>query len=171
MPDSIADRVRILRRKLDMTQAEFAGELLISRDYLSQIENGREPSKRIVRSIDLLERTTENPWPDSLREDRAPYKVTSKDPSGVTVREEGDRQSGDETRESSSPMISKTENSDTPFTEEPELRGKEPTIDQCEEYFHRFLREARNAPGGLGWTFNELKEHFPLHKWEEEEGD
>ncbi len=51
---SIADRVRKLRG--DLSQAAFAKRLLISRDYLSQIENGREPSPRLVQQIELLER-------------------------------------------------------------------------------------------------------------------
>ena len=53
---SIADRVKKLRLAADMTQAEFAERLMISRDYLSQIEGGREPSSRLAMQIDLIER-------------------------------------------------------------------------------------------------------------------
>lgn len=60
---SIADRVRTLRGKL--SQADFAKRLHISRDYLSQIENGREPSARFIHQIELLEQVGLAKLPDA----------------------------------------------------------------------------------------------------------
>lgn len=53
---SIADRVKALRDRHGLTQAELAKRLFISRDYISQIENGREPSAGLKQQVELLER-------------------------------------------------------------------------------------------------------------------
>lgn len=55
-PPSIADRVKRLRKGAGLTQAQFADRLLLSRDYISQIENGREPGPRLVQQIEMLEK-------------------------------------------------------------------------------------------------------------------
>jgi transcriptional regulator with XRE-family HTH domain len=40
-----------------MSQADFATKvLLVSRDYLSQLENGRQPSERLKQQVELLEK-------------------------------------------------------------------------------------------------------------------
>jgi len=49
-------RVRLLRKRLGMTQAQLAADLKINRSYLSQIENGLEPSPRLKERIEILEK-------------------------------------------------------------------------------------------------------------------
>lgn len=48
--------MRRLRTQAGLTQAAFAERLLVSRDYISQIENGREPGPRLVQQLELLEK-------------------------------------------------------------------------------------------------------------------
>lgn len=49
-------RILALRRKLGFTQTELADELKINRSYLSQIENGLEPSSRLKERVEILEK-------------------------------------------------------------------------------------------------------------------
>jgi len=52
----IGQRVRALRAKLDITQAELAKRMGFVRNYISLVENGRsDPSHRFVEALALLE--------------------------------------------------------------------------------------------------------------------
>jgi SOS-response transcriptional repressor LexA len=53
---STGQRVRALRERLGKTQAELAARMCFSRNYISIIENGREPSHRFLRALELLEK-------------------------------------------------------------------------------------------------------------------
>lgn len=53
---TIADRVKTLRKAAGLTQAQFAEKLHFSRDYISQIEGGRDPGARFKQQIELIER-------------------------------------------------------------------------------------------------------------------
>ena len=53
--NTIGQRVLALREKLDITQAELAKRIGFVRNYISLIENGREPSHRFIRALELLE--------------------------------------------------------------------------------------------------------------------
>lgn len=45
-----------LRKKLSINQAELAKRLGISRNYVSMIEGGREPSKQFISAFQMLEK-------------------------------------------------------------------------------------------------------------------
>lgn len=53
--NNIGHRVRALRERLGITQAELAPRIGFVRNYISLVENGREPSHRFIRSLELLE--------------------------------------------------------------------------------------------------------------------
>lgn len=55
MPEDISNRMRTLRRAMDLSQEEFAQQLGVSRNYVSMIEGGREPSANIIKLVELLE--------------------------------------------------------------------------------------------------------------------
>jgi transcriptional regulator with XRE-family HTH domain len=51
MYDRIGNAIRRRRRQLDMSQAELAARMGVSREAVSQIERGRAPSLNRLRSI------------------------------------------------------------------------------------------------------------------------
>jgi SOS-response transcriptional repressor LexA len=51
----IGQRVRALRKKLGITQLECSKRIGFVRHYISLVENGREPSHRFIRALELLE--------------------------------------------------------------------------------------------------------------------
>jgi SOS-response transcriptional repressor LexA len=51
----IGQRVRAVREKLGITQAELAKRISFVRNYISLVENGHEPSRKFIQAIDLLE--------------------------------------------------------------------------------------------------------------------
>jgi len=53
--NNIGQRVRALRERLNITQAELATRIGFVRNYISLIENGRKPSHRFIRALELLE--------------------------------------------------------------------------------------------------------------------
>lgn len=53
--NKIGQRVRALREKLGITQAELAMRMGFVRNYISLVENGRQPSHRFIRALELLE--------------------------------------------------------------------------------------------------------------------
>lgn len=42
----------------------------------------------------------------------------------------------------------------------------QPTLEICLQYLRAFLEKCRHDPAKVAWTFVELKEHFPLNKWD-----
>src|SRR4051812_27176421 len=54
-PTKFSDRVSALRRRLGLNQQEMAEKLWISRSYLSEVENGLEPSRKVVDRVAMLE--------------------------------------------------------------------------------------------------------------------
>jgi len=53
--NNIGQRVRALREKLGITQADLAVRMGYVRNYISLVENGQKPSHRFIRSLELLE--------------------------------------------------------------------------------------------------------------------
>jgi len=52
-------RVHALREKLGITQTELAKRMGFVRNYISLVENGREPSHRFIRALELIEQAPE----------------------------------------------------------------------------------------------------------------
>ncbi len=52
---NIAERLRVLRTKLGITQEQLANLLGLSRNYIGLMEKGREPSKGVLSRIEQLE--------------------------------------------------------------------------------------------------------------------
>jgi transcriptional regulator with XRE-family HTH domain len=74
---TIGERVRALRERLGITQAELAKRMGFVRNYISLVENGREPSHRFNSALQLLEQTPEPHIahsPSILREE--PFQAT-----------------------------------------------------------------------------------------------
>jgi transcriptional regulator with XRE-family HTH domain len=67
MSAEISNRVRKLRGAMHLSQEEFAHQLGVSRNYVSMIEGGREPSANIVKLIELLESKHLGKAPDGPR--------------------------------------------------------------------------------------------------------
>jgi phage repressor protein C with HTH and peptisase S24 domain len=77
MPN-FSGRFKALRKRLGLSQAEFAEKLGISRNYVGMIEGGHEPSDTLMRLVTMLETqrdaaAAEGDAPEPLREDPAPY--------------------------------------------------------------------------------------------------
>lgn len=53
---TVAQRLQLLRAKLRWNQQELAARLGVSRNYVSMIEQGREPSKSLILLLEQLER-------------------------------------------------------------------------------------------------------------------
>jgi len=53
--NTIGQRVKALRDKLGLTQTELANRMRFSRNYISIVEGGREPSPKFVQALELLE--------------------------------------------------------------------------------------------------------------------
>lgn len=52
---TLGERVRSIRKNANLTQAELAAELCISRPYLNRLENNKEnPSGTLLRLISVL---------------------------------------------------------------------------------------------------------------------
>lgn len=71
-----ADRVRKLRNSYGISQEKFAKRLGISRDYLSQLENGREPGRHVQKIIELFESANINPVGNSSQSDETDLPAT-----------------------------------------------------------------------------------------------
>lgn len=77
-----SERVSSLRGRLGLSQEAFAKRLGVSRNYVSMIEQGREPSASLKRLIETLETppsTTPAPMAvptAALREDTVAYRFT-----------------------------------------------------------------------------------------------
>lgn len=52
----LAEQVRNLRKRLGLTQQQFADALQINRSYVSELEHGIRPSKHLLERIEALER-------------------------------------------------------------------------------------------------------------------
>jgi transcriptional regulator with XRE-family HTH domain len=53
--NNIGQRVRALRENLGITQQELADRIGFVRNYISLVENGRKPSHRFIRALELIE--------------------------------------------------------------------------------------------------------------------
>ena len=74
--NTIGQRVRALRDKLHITQAEVAKRMGFVRNYISLVENGREPSHRFVRALELLEQAPQPHFEHSGRVADEPFAAT-----------------------------------------------------------------------------------------------
>ena len=83
MTKKFSDRVLNLRSRLGLSQDAFAKRLGVSRNYVSMIEQGREPSDSLKKLIETLE----TPAPAGLgvvREEPALYQFTPRYPATST---------------------------------------------------------------------------------------
>ncbi len=71
-----------MRKQLSLSQAGMAQRMCFSRNYISMIENGHEPSQRFVRELDLLERAP------VLNSERS--EVVGEVSGGISEMSEGD---------------------------------------------------------------------------------
>lgn len=64
--DTIGDKIRSIRKKAKLTQAEFGERLTVSESYISMVESGKEiPSDMLIRLISLEFDTSLNQEPES----------------------------------------------------------------------------------------------------------
>lgn len=77
MEQDVATRLRSLRKQLGLEQSEMAARLLVSRSYLSQIENGREPGDKFAELLRRIEAEHVNPVNShfAVTESPEPYGV------------------------------------------------------------------------------------------------
>lgn len=72
---TIGQRVHALRKKLGITQSELSKRMGFVRNYISLVENGRNPSHRFVRALELLEHApSHSDYPSGGRDD--PFAAT-----------------------------------------------------------------------------------------------
>jgi transcriptional regulator with XRE-family HTH domain len=76
---SIANRIRVARRQLGMTQAQFAAAVNVHKASLSSLETGARPRKDTVEKIAaFLKRPVQDLDPDGWAFDRqAPQRVNA----------------------------------------------------------------------------------------------
>lgn len=74
--NTTGQRLQALREKLGISQGELAKRMGFSRNYISLVENGREPAHRFLKALELLEQSPshyseqyrpQNPFPGSPR--------------------------------------------------------------------------------------------------------
>ena len=84
---SLGDRVRVVRRSLKLSQAEFAKKLKVSRSYVGQVETHKEPASRkfleavhreFEVSIDWLLEGKGEAYTDSLKQLEIGMKLSGK---------------------------------------------------------------------------------------------
>ena len=78
--NNTGQRVRALRQRMGITQADLAERMGFVRNYISLVENGREPSHRFVRALELIEQA---PTPHIEHS-----TVMPEEPFAPTVRDE-----------------------------------------------------------------------------------
>jgi transcriptional regulator with XRE-family HTH domain len=61
--NTIGQRLRAVRDRLDITQAEVARRMGFVRNYISLVENGRKPSHRFVKALEMVEQTPDPQYP------------------------------------------------------------------------------------------------------------
>ena len=67
---TIGQRVHALRKKLGITQSELSKRMGFVRNYISLVENGRNPSHRFVKALELLEHApSHSDYTSVVRED------------------------------------------------------------------------------------------------------
>lgn len=79
-PEDFAKQVREYREREGISQEELAKRLGMSRNYVSMIEGGREPSDQVMRHFRLLE---SSPTGARLAEDASSY---GSDPRSILKR-------------------------------------------------------------------------------------
>lgn len=131
-----SDKVRNLRKSYGLSQERFANRLGISRDYLSQLENGREPSRALKTLIETFERS-------GIGDADSVGNYRQGRPRDSVIEEE-----------QASPMVSFAPG------QQPGNPAPQPTRADCERHFRRWLDRAENEPGMIGYTWVMLQKHF-----------
>ena len=75
LPDfmnDIGQRLRAVREKLDITQTECSKRMGFARNYISIVENGRNPAHRFVEALERLE---QGPTPDIEQKPEVPQSI------------------------------------------------------------------------------------------------
>ena len=154
-----ADLSRALRRALgDKTQGELAAVLLVSRNYISQIEAGlKTPSERLEAEMRrLLTESTEAP------------KVSMAEETVEGITTQKNLYAAGETSRHGMGVSHHKGVSKERMTIEPRFSvpARDPNEEDCRRYFEEFLSLAKNHPGGIAWTWRELKKNFPLDEFD-----
>jgi len=139
--NTAASRFREARELLNLTQQGLADRLLLSRNYIAQIEMGvRDPSLRVLSGLESLLAKV-----DPAR--RPPARLKSGGKGGAVVREAQDRY---ET------VASRFTQPRTPATRK-----------DCEAYVQGLLdlAAASNDPNAWPVILHRLKKEFPLDEW------
>jgi len=141
-----ADLSRSVRERLHFTQAELAAHVLVSRNYISQIEAGLKiPSKRLrVVFKDLLAESA------LLAEKGKPYAGAHLKTGGISGRVEEQHAVGSDAVASRLPQ-----------KREPSTRA------DCEAYFAKLMDAAdlSDDPNAFPVILHRLKKEFPLDEW------
>jgi transcriptional regulator with XRE-family HTH domain len=134
-----ANLTRSLRKALGgITQAELAARLLVSRNYISQIEASlKTPSKRLLAQMEaMLTEATGNTDKVStqfrIEEGPGTYRVSSPPPMRIN-----------------------------PGREPP---AAEATEQLCHDHLDEYLRRGRTEPGWVGYTYNLLRRKLSLEE-------
>ena len=132
-----------------ITQAKFAAILLVSRNYVSQIEAGlKKPSDRLEAQMHKLLTNAgdaDKVSTPNVLESAGNYRVSG---SGAAVP-------------------STTMHTRLPTMLDPRFQPRaEPTPEMCTEYFEEYLRRAASEAGGVGYVWIKLQKQFPLEEFE-----
>ena len=143
--NKISDRFRAVRSELKLTQQQLAQALLLSRNYIAQIEMGaREPTVRVVNALEQLV-------------DRQRARSTNH-----PAREEG-LKAGDKRHRIEEPQLAY---SGGVASRIPQRRAPSTRAD-CEDYFRSLLDAADlgDDPNAFPVIHDRLKKEFPLTEW------
>jgi len=64
--NTIGQRVHALRKRLGITQTELSTRMGFARNYISLVENGRQPAHRFIRALELQEEEPEEIKPPTI---------------------------------------------------------------------------------------------------------
>ncbi len=84
-----SDRVSSLRTRLGVSQETFAKQLGVSRNYVSMIEQGRQPSESLKKLIETMEATPSSKPQPVTREEPMAYHFTRRSEPSPPAPERG----------------------------------------------------------------------------------
>ena len=143
--NKISDRFKAVRSELNLTQQGLAQMLLLSRNYIAQIEMGaREPTVRVVNALEQLV--------DQRRAQSTNHPASSE---GLKTGDKRNRVDAPSVRYSGGVA------SRIPQRRAPSTRA------DCEDYFRSLLDAADlgDDPNAFPVIHDRLKKEFPLTEW------
>lgn len=130
-------RLKSLRNRLGLSQAQMAERLGITREWVSNLETGSAKIQELhIYKLDEIEKSLHSEY------------LSKGSPAPSKAGEIADRRANSSL------------NLNPAFRSPPE----EPTADRCLSYLADYLREISRVPGAVGYTWIQLQKHFSMEE-------